>query len=362
MTWSTFSTRAGCASRHRRRGAALLAWIPAAAVAAGLLTGCGSSSGSASSSVSGASSSASGASSTSSKSSKGGLIAFVPPIDASPYYTSMTCGVKSAATKAGYQFISESPTAFTASAQEQVLTALEARHPAALLVDAVQSKQEQPFISSLVARGTKVLTVEEAMDVKGQISQVLFDNTAYGALEAKSLVHTMGTSGDVLVVNYEPGTATFQERLSGLEGYLKNYPNIHIVSVQYGEATPTTAAQVTSATLSRYPTLRGIVPLDGYESPGILSALKQANKTSQVTVVGVDRVPGEVTELQKGQLAALTLSNTYGLGVDAGQIATRYLNGQRNISATSYLPNAFGIITPKNTSQLSASKYAFHTC
>ena len=286
----------------------------------------------------------------------------MPPIDASPYYTSMTCGVKSAVTKAGYQFISEPPTAFTASAQEQVLTALEARKPAALLVDAVQSSQEQPFISALVARGTKVLTVEESMDVKGQISQVLFNNTAYGALEAKSLVQTMGTSGDVLVVNYEPGTATFQERLAGLKGYLRKYPGIHIVSVQYGEGNPTTAAQVTSATLNRYPTLRGVVPLDGYESPGILSALKQANKTSQVTVVGVDRVPGEVTELQKGQLAALTLSNTYGLGVQAGQITTRYLGGDHHVSATSYLPNAFGIVTAKDKSELSASKYAFHTC
>jgi rhamnose transport system substrate-binding protein len=40
---------------------------------------------------------------------------------------------------------------------------------------------------------------------------------------------------------------------------LKKYPNMHLVSIVYGNDDPTTASQVTSGLLQKYPSLAGII-------------------------------------------------------------------------------------------------------
>lgn len=302
-------------------------------------------------------SSSSGAPSASG-SSAGGLIAYVPPISGSPFFQTIECGVKDAVTGAGYQFVSQAPPKFDAGLQTQIIQALIQRSPKAMIVDVVATKQLQPVLTSMTKR-TAVVTSLEPIEVPGQVGSVLFDQKAFGRLQAQQLVKHMGTSGQVFLLDYQAGSQTLDERAQGATEELGKYPGISIVAHEYAVGDPTKAAQQTAAVLQRYPHLGGVVTTDVYSTPGVINAVKATK--SKVSIVSADLVPDTVRELKAGEIDAFIATKNYALGQASGQAAVDALKGKQN-TIPSYVDNALLAVTKDNAAQAEAPEYASKTC
>ena len=302
----------------------------------------------------------SGSSTTTQGSKKGGTIAYVPPISGSPFFQTISCGVKSAVTKAGYKFIEQAPPKFDAGQQTQVVQALQQRSPAAMVVDVVASKELRAPLTAL-ARTTRLVTSLEPVTIPGQYASVLFDQRNFGKLQAQALVKKMGKTGQVFLLDYQAGDTTLDQRYQGAAAELAKYTGIKVVSHQYAVGDPTKAAQLTSAVLQAHPGLTGVITTDVYSTPGVVNAVKEAKATSKVTVVSADEVPSTIAEVKAGQIYAFIATKNYELGKQSGQAAVQAAKGKKAAEIPSYVPNAQLTITSANLATANAADYVSRT-
>ena len=82
---------------------------------------------------------------------------------------------------------------------------------------------------------------------------------AIGTSEVDLLAKQLNDTGDIAVVSAAASATNQNAWIGYMKQELKKYPNMHLVSVVYGNDDPTTASQVTSGLLQKYPHLKGII-------------------------------------------------------------------------------------------------------
>lgn len=291
---------------------------------------------------------------------KGGLIVYVPPISGSAFFETISCGVKTAVTAAGYKFAVQAPPKFDAGLQTQIIQALQQRNPAAMVVDVVATKQLAPVLASLTKR-TAIVTSLEPIDVPGQVGSVLFDQKNFGVIQAQQLVKKMGPKGQVFLMDYQSGSQTLDERAQGIQTELAKYPGVKIVGHEYAVGDPTKAAQQTAAIMQRFPGLTGIVATDVYSTTGVINAVKAAKARSKIVIVTADLVPDTLRELKAGDIDAFVATKNFALGQASGQAAVDALAGKKN-QIPNYVADAQVAITKDNVALADSADYANKTC
>src|SRR5206468_6380387 len=120
----------------------------ALASAAALLTACGS----------GTVGQTGSSSQTNSANSK--KLAYVAGVQAEPFYISLQCGAEAEAKKLGYELTTQAPQKFDAPLQTQIVNALGANPPAALLIAPTDDTAMLAPIQQVKSRGTKIIEVD----------------------------------------------------------------------------------------------------------------------------------------------------------------------------------------------------------
>ena len=237
-----------------------------ALIAAFGLTACGGSSSSSSSTASGSSSTSSAASSGSSSSGglKTGLNVYVIPKNLGNNYFTVADSVGSGGALAALQTLGEKGTetsgsAATAASQLPAIQAALSKGANVLIVSATDPTALCPTLKSAMARGVTVVTY----DSDAPTCRNLFVNQAstaeIGTSEVDALAKETGDKGDIAIVSAAASATNQNAWIGYMKQELKKYPNMHLVSIVYGNDDPTTAAQVTSGLLQKYPNLAGII-------------------------------------------------------------------------------------------------------
>jgi rhamnose transport system substrate-binding protein len=251
-------TRAARSRRVRWSFGAVVALMAAFSLAA-----CGSSSGSSSTSSSTGSASSSGGSS-SGGGLKTGLNAYVIPKNLGNNYFTVADSVKTGGALAGLQALGEKGTetsgsAATAASQLPAIQASLSKGANILIVSATDPTALCPTLKSAMARGVTVVTY----DSDAPTCRTLFVNqastAAIGTSEVDLLAKQLGSKGDIAIVSAAASATNQNAWIGYMKQELKKYPNMHLVSTVYGNDDPTTASQVTSGLLQKYPNLKGII-------------------------------------------------------------------------------------------------------
>jgi rhamnose transport system substrate-binding protein len=242
--------------------------ILAALMAAFALAACGGSS-SSSSSSGGGSSSTSGASSSGGSSSGGGglktgLTVYVIPKNLGNNYFTVADSVKSGGALAALQTLGEKGTetsgsAATAASQLPAIQASLSKGAKVLIVSATDPTALCPTLKSAMARGVTVVTYDSDAPTCRNLFVNQASTAAIGTSEVDLLAKQIGSKGDIAVVSAAASATNQNAWIGFMKQQLKKYPNMHLVSVVYGNDDPTTASQVTSGLLQKYPNLKGII-------------------------------------------------------------------------------------------------------
>jgi rhamnose transport system substrate-binding protein len=202
-----------------------------------------SSSSSASSSAPAASSSTSTAASSSSSgggSLKTGLNVYVIPKNLGNNYFTVADSVKSGGALAALQALGEKGTETSGSA---------ATDPTALC----------PTLKSAMSRGITVVTYDSDAPTCRSLFVNQASTAAIGTSEVDLLAKQLGSKGDIAIVSAAASATNQNAWIGFMKQELKKYPNMHLVSIVYGNDDPTTATQVTNGLLQKYPNLKGII-------------------------------------------------------------------------------------------------------
>jgi rhamnose transport system substrate-binding protein len=297
-----------------------------------LLVACATLAACSSSSSSGGGSGTSSSASSSSGASGGlkkGLTAYVIPKLLGAQYFTVADTAKFGGAIAALQELGEngSETSGTAATPASELPAIQAavtKGADILIVSATDPTALCPTLRAAMDKGITVVTY----DSDAPTCRDLFVNQASSAAVGFKLVDLMAkeinNSGDIGIVSAAASATNQNAWIGYMKQELAKYPNVHLVSIVYGNDDPTTATQVTQGLLQRYPNLKGII---APTSVGIVSAAQVVSSSKykgKVIVTGLGTPESMKTYVTNGVAPAFYLWNPADLGYLASYTAVNF--------------------------------------
>ncbi len=166
------------------------------------------------------------------------------------------------------------------------------------------------------------------------VSFVATDNYLGGRLAAEHLAKLLHGKGKVVMLRYQEGSASTQNREQGFIDALTNYPEITLVSAnQYGGPTTETAYKSSENMLAPLKDANGL-KIDGIFCPnesttfGMLRALQDQGYAGKVRFVGFDSSAKLVAALKAGEIDGLVLQNPTKMGYLGVKTIVEHLQGK----------------------------------
>jgi ribose transport system substrate-binding protein len=162
------------------------------------------------------------------------------------------------------------------------------------------------------------------------------------------MAHLLGGKGNVILLRYQTGSASTEEREAGFLDAIKKVPTIKILSSdQHGGATRELCYQAAQNILNRHGK-----EVDGMFGPcepvanGIIMALRNAGKAGgTVKVVGFDAGGQTVEALKKGDVQAVILQNPLRMGYLGVMTMVEHLEGK---AVGKRIDTGVYVVTPAN--------------
>ena len=180
--------------------------------------------------------------------------------------------------------------------------------------------------------GIPVVIIDSGLETDEIVSFVATDNRKGGALAAARLGEVLGGKGRVLMLRYQEGSASTQDREDGfLEEIRTNHPQIVVISSdQYAGPTRETAKRASENLLNRFGAdIDGIFTPNESSTIGMLLALQDISRAGTLPHVGFDSSEMLVDALRAGQLQGLVLQNPVRMGYLGVMTLVEHLQGQR---------------------------------
>jgi len=273
-------------------------------------------------------------------------IAFVPGVIGDEFYVTMQCGIEAAAKAAGATVAMQGPQKFDPTLQKPVVDAVVASKPDALLVAPTDVAAMQGPLKAAADAGIKVVLVDTTVnDPSFAVSQISSDNKGGGKAAFDAIKKLKPNGGKVLAISVDPGISTTDARVAGFEEAAKADPKFTYLGVQYSHDDPATAAKLVTAALQKDPDIAGIFGTNLFSAEGSATGIRQAGKTSSVSIVGFDAGPAQVKDLEAGTVQALVAQQPSTIGTDGVAQALAALSGKPTVKK---IQTGFTIITKDN--------------
>lgn len=182
--------------------------------------------------------------------------------------------------------------------------------------------------------GIPVLIFDSALKDVETVSFVATDSFRGGQIAGERMAELLGSSGRVIVLRYQEGSASTTQRE---EGFLKAVQEAGLAVVssnQYAGATVETAQRTSENLLSRFRKGEGL-DIEGIFCPnesstfGMLRALQGASLAGSVRFVGFDASPKLVDALEAGEIDGLVLQDPHKMGNLAVRTLVSHLRGEK---------------------------------
>jgi ribose transport system substrate-binding protein len=196
--------------------------------------------------------------------------------------------------------------------------------------------------------GIPTVIIDSGLESDAIVSFVATDNRKGGALAAQRLGEVLGGKGKVLMLRYQEGSASTQEREAGfLETIRGTYPGIQVVSSdQYAGPTRETAKRAAENLLNRYgKELQGVFTPNESSTIGMLLALQDMGSAGKMKLVGFDASQILIDALRNGQLEGIVVQNPMRMGYLGVKTMVDHLRGKQ---VDPRIDTGVMVVTPAN--------------
>lgn len=272
-----------------------------------------------------------------------------------PFYSNLIKGEQDAAKKYGINLLLRNGQGELAQ-EIAVIQQFVAQHVDLILVTPSDAEGIVPAIKKANEANIPVIQVNNRVGKGAQtVTFVGADDTNFGEQQGQLLVNAIGDSGNVALILGKLGTSAQLLRLQGLQAFLKNYPNIKLVTQTAADWDPSKALAATQDFLNKYPqgSLDAIVD-QGPEGVSGARFAKQNGRPDVKFILG--DYPSDVKKaISDGIVYGTVDQDPYPQGYDGVQYAYYYLTGQQSKIPT---PNAYEhlpLVTKDNVDQYPAA-------
>ena len=205
------------------------------------------------------------------------------------FWQAVQAGAEQAAAEEGVRITFEGPDNETmVDRQIDMLAAALANNPAAIGFAALDSQAAIPLLRQAADAGIPVVAFDSGVDSDIPVTTATTDNRAAAALAADKMAELIGGSGTVAVVAHDQTSRTGIDRRDGfLDQIEAKYPDIQVVTVQYGQGDQLQSTEVAKAILVANPELDGMFGTNEGSAIGVVNAVRELG-TQDVTIIGYD--------------------------------------------------------------------------
>jgi len=245
-------------------------------------------------------------------------IAVIPKGTSHVFWQSVHAGAAKAGHDLGVEIIWQGPaTEGEREAQFKIVEDMISRKVDAIVLAPLDAKALVPAILEADKAGIPVVIIDSAADTDKYVSFVATDNYLGGVKAAETLAKLLDGKGRVILVRYNPGSASTTKREKGFEETLQK---------QY-QTTVATALSVVEDMLSRVQEFEGIFACNESTAVGALRALENHKLAGKVRFVAFDASPTLVQGLKEHKIDALIAQNPFKMGYEGVKAAFEHLTG-----------------------------------
>ncbi len=233
--------------------------------------------------------------------------------------------------------------------QIQVVENFISRHVNGIVLAPLDSKALASPVNSASRAKVPVVIIDSGLKTENYVSFVATDNYHGGEIAGECLGGLLGGKGKVILLRYQVGSASTEEREQGfLDALGKKYPGIKIISSdQHGGATRETAYQASQNVLNRFGR-----EVDGIFCPNetttivMTKALRELGRAGgKVKMVGFDAGSQSVIDMEKGDVQGLVVQNPMKMGYLGVMTMVEHLEGK---PVQKRIDTGVRLITPEN--------------
>ncbi len=142
------------------------------------------------------------------------------------------------------------------------------------------------------------------------------------------MAEKIGGKGKVAVVAHDQTSRTGIDRRDGFVNRIgEKYPDIEIVTIQYGQGDHLKSTEVTKAILTANPDLKGIFGTNEGSAIGVVNGVQELGKDGLV-IIGYDSGKAQKEAIKSGVMAGAITQNPVGIGYETVKAAVAASKGQ----------------------------------
>jgi ribose transport system substrate-binding protein len=212
-------------------------------------------------------------------------------------------------------------------------------HVSALVLAPCDRRMLVAPVEAAVRQGIPVVIIDSGLEASPTIQTsdkylgyVATDNKEGGRLAAEQMgkLFQGKPKARVLLLRYQAGSESTEQREAGFVEKIRSYPNIElIVPEDEAGATVDTAQKASERVLSNHADLDGIFTVNESSTTGMLQALRGLGRIRLVKLVGFDGSALLIAALRTGDLEALVLQDPFDMGYRSVLRAIDALEGRR---------------------------------
>jgi ribose transport system substrate-binding protein len=196
--------------------------------------------------------------------------------------------------------------------------------------------------------GIPTVIIDSGLQSDQIVSFVATDNLKGGMLGADRLGELLGGKGKVLMLRYQEGSASTEQREAGFMQEMKaKFPGIEVVSSnQYAGPTRDTAKAASENLLNRFGNdIQGVFTPNESSTTGMLLALQDMKLAGKVVFVGFDSSPSFIEAIRNKQMHGTVLQSPFNMGYLGVKTMVEHLLGK---PVEKRIDTGVALITPDN--------------
>jgi ribose transport system substrate-binding protein len=176
-----------------------------------------------------------------------------------------------------------------------------------------------------------VVIMDSGLNSDRYASFVATDNYQGGVMAGEHLARLLEGKGNVILLRYQVGSASTEERETGFLDALKKHPAIKIISSnQHAGPTRDTAYRASQNLLNRYGReVNGVFCPCELPSGAMAMALRDIGRAGgKVKMVGFDAGSKSIEDLKNGDIQGLVVQDPLGIGYESVLTMVKHLKGE----------------------------------
>lgn len=217
--------------------------------------------------------------------------------------------------------------------QVALVEQMEAQGVDAIVIAPADSRALVPVLARALRDGIVVVNIDNKLD-EATLRQIGIDvpfvgpdNRAGARAVGAALAKRLQRGDRVAILEGIPTAFNAQQRRLGFEDAMRE-AGIEVVAVQSAQWEQDTANTVAAAMLREHPDLKAILASNDNMALGAAAAVRQADRTGQVQVVGFDNIAAVRQLLQEGRVLATADQHADRLAVFGIEYALKILRGE----------------------------------